>query len=740
MSNQVEDNAILTEESQSIDETAHGSSYPPNNVVSDPRGRLSASAMSNNNINSSINTNANRTSRGSHIGPSSINLGTLANGLQGNKSGSLLAAAVDARDKTRATNGLTSRRTFGATPRTTKHGEKLVLFPIDNENEDNVKSASLDDLSTTNLGSGRSTSGYRDHGSASYGNNNAGVRTHSGRTSIRSSARPISADLTVLPSFASAASGYYGQQSYKKMIDGQSARLDEEEMDDNELNFEAIKFKEDLKRERIQKRRQEEAQMLSLLQKRHDSSDMKWNLDSLNREKSDTDDESQRFHESIHGGAGEKENIYGLDYNYLKSTVGLTPWYSEANEVVVPDAIPTGAVTEAEKLPKGHREHFPKVTSYCIGDTIRIKDVHKLLINVHSVGARIFDECLYVVYEGDIKEKYFGYDDKPVNTSNSNIKQSKTFSENDLLLDNDELADNEDYNDYNDKSDLQYVAKLLNSEEYKTLIEEDKMNAQENKDVDSSAKQVDDENEHNVIDFIKEDLKWMSKGEVFIFDYGVIVFWNFTDQQEIAFFNILSNFVDKPLVKDKIQFEEFHYQYDLYGPALPRIFNDMITLKSGSLLIKLTISHALGQSVKLTLYENEMEENIERTIPLPRTMAQTGEFNLTRTEIMKIVGRLFQLKVNVNLVSNVLDTPEIFWLEPELDGLYSAMRSYMEISQRTDLLNSRADIINDLLDMLTDHMDQDNMKYITLIIIILIIIAVIVALVEVGVKLLISFE
>ena len=43
-------------------------------------------------------------------------------------------------------------------------------------------------------------------------------------------------------------------------------------------------------------------------------------------------------------------------------------------------------------------------------------------------------------------------------------------------------------------------------------------------------------------------------------------------------------------------------------------------------------------------------------------------------EIIKVVGRLFRLRMNVNLVSNVLDTPELFWSEPELEGLYNAIR------------------------------------------------------------------
>ena len=55
---------------------------------------------------------------------------------------------------------------------------------------------------------------------------------------------------------------------------------------------------------------------------------------------------------------------------------------------------------------------------------------------------------------------------------------------------------------------------------------------------------------------------------------------------------------------------------------------------------------------------------------------------MTRRAINQKIGQLFIMRINVNLVSNVLDTPEIFWSEPALEPLYSAIRKYLEITQR----------------------------------------------------------
>ncbi|KAG1436366.1 hypothetical protein G6F56_013587 [Rhizopus delemar] len=91
------------------------------------------------------------------------------------------------------------------------------------------------------------------------------------------------------------------------------------------------------------------------------------------------------------------------------------------------------------------------------------------------------------------------------------------------------------------------------------------------------------------------------------------------------------------------------------------------------------------------------------------------------------------MRINVNLVSNVLDTPEIFWSEPSLEPLYSAIRSYLEISQRVELLNQRVEVISDLLDMLKDHLNSSHGEHLEWIVIWLIVMEILVAVITTSV-------
>ncbi len=86
-----------------------------------------------------------------------------------------------------------------------------------------------------------------------------------------------------------------------------------------------------------------------------------------------------------------------------------------------------------------------------------------------------------------------------------------------------------------------------------------------------------------------------------------------------------------------------------------------------------------------------------KTVEIPRQLATTGSLKLRRVEALKLTGKLFKLRRNVNLVSNVLDTPELFWSEASLKDLYDACRDYFEISSRAQVLNDRLTVASDLV-------------------------------------------
>lgn len=52
------------------------------------------------------------------------------------------------------------------------------------------------------------------------------------------------------------------------------------------------------------------------------------------------------------------------------------------------------------------------------------------------------------------------------------------------------------------------------------------------------------------------------------------------------------------------------------------------------------------------------------------------------------------------MVSNVLDVPELFWSEASLKALYDAVREYMEIGPRVQVLNEKLAVAEDLVSII----------------------------------------
>ncbi|KAI8808632.1 hypothetical protein BJ742DRAFT_677755, partial [Cladochytrium replicatum] len=213
--------------------------------------------------------------------------------------------------------------------------------------------------------------------------------------------------------------------------------------------------------------------------------------------------------------------------------------------------------------------------------------------------------------------------------------------------------------------------------------------------------------------------------ECVFFEYGAVVMWGLTVEEETMILQAMESFEEEKLGISDIESDEFHFAYN--SKLQPRIYNDIITLKNpGNIMVKLTISHALAQSAKLAHFESRIEQTILGTKHIPQVLKLTGKIDMPRTAINRKIGELFAMRIDVNLVSNVLDTPEIFWSEPRYEPLYSATRRYLEISPRVETLNQRVNVISDLLDMLKDHQTSSHGELLEWIVIILILFEIIV--------------
>ena len=300
----------------------------------------------------------------------------------------------------------------------------------------------------------------------------------------------------------------------------------------------------------------------------------------------------------------------------------------------------------AEALPKVERTaKVSRLTAYCTAQAFKVKETAEFMRKKHEAKTKLYDDCLYVIYALPLLNGTEGYRirSRPILKTPGT---GKTVL--DLEIERSEQRDHHmgyfDEHAYMGSSPDQ-------SHDTPPGFGEHSPDDQDN------FRRHDQDQNPSQMNRLAPDTK--NFAELFVYSYGVVVFWNFTEHQEkdiladLTFADADSDtgfsLLTRPLDQDDFETEEFHFEYS-GAVKRPRIFNDMITLLPGSdHMVKLTISHAIAQSTKLCFFEERMSETMLEAQHVPKTLALTGELNMSRTEILRIMGRLFKSRVDINL-------------------------------------------------------------------------------------------
>ena len=128
----------------------------------------------------------------------------------------------------------------------------------------------------------------------------------------------------------------------------------------------------------------------------------------------------------------------------------------------------------------------------------------------------------------------------------------------------------------------------------------------------------------------------------------------------------------------------------------------------------------------LFIYEKDVDQTIVDTKKIPTDLANKGSINMNKKEIFKNIGSIFVKKSSVNLHSDMLDTPEVFWESNEFLPFYQKIRKYLDIDKRLEILNKRLDILKELYDMLNNEIKNQHESYLEWIIIWLIVVEILI--------------
>lgn len=218
----------------------------------------------------------------------------------------------------------------------------------------------------------------------------------------------------------------------------------------------------------------------------------------------------------------------------------------------------------------------------------------------------------------------------------------------------------------------------------------------------------------------KKELEEQSEGEIFIFKLGIIVFWSCNLEEEKKIATILKQFAQDRYKEAEVEKEDCSYKIEFSGDAYVDEENDLIVLDNGDTLTKLAVSYALAYSTKLTFFEESVKNTIQENEDLPQQFIKKGKISLSSRELSKKMGRLFLERNRINLHSDILYTPDLFWRKPQYEAYYNMVIGLLDMEKRAEILNRKLDVINELYGILSGELQHHQSSRLEIVIIILI--------------------
>ncbi|SCV03340.1 LAME_0H09648g1_1 [Lachancea meyersii CBS 8951] len=109
------------------------------------------------------------------------------------------------------------------------------------------------------------------------------------------------------------------------------------------------------------------------------------------------------------------------------------------------------------------------------------------------------------------------------------------------------------------------------------------------------------------------------------------------------------------------------------------------------LLDKAAFSSGMSRSTRLAVLEELLKTHIDKSRKFTELLSTGKKLNLTEPEVLKSTGSLFLIRGKLNLYSELIETPDLYWSEPRLERIYKQMSRSLDIQPRISILNSKLD-------------------------------------------------
>jgi uncharacterized Rmd1/YagE family protein len=123
---------------------------------------------------------------------------------------------------------------------------------------------------------------------------------------------------------------------------------------------------------------------------------------------------------------------------------------------------------------------------------------------------------------------------------------------------------------------------------------------------------------------------------------------------------------------------------------------------------KLAFSHGLINCVKLGVLESQLDSHIESVRHIPEHMLLGKGIPIDSKQVLVKIGELLSFRAQLNLHSEIIETPDIYWDEPKQEEMYNRVTRLLELRSRVNLLNRKLDYAKEFSEVLKGHLGETH--------------------------------
>lgn len=206
---------------------------------------------------------------------------------------------------------------------------------------------------------------------------------------------------------------------------------------------------------------------------------------------------------------------------------------------------------------------------------------------------------------------------------------------------------------------------------------------------------------------------------VYVFQYGMVSFFNLEESEIHQFLNLIQSF-------SKSYFAEKHAEIVNVSieSSMKVEFDKVILPEINSEMIRLVMLNA-SQSVALARYSEITEALLIETNEHTKYLESKGKLDISGPKLKRFIGKTLNIKNKISENLYIFDAPDIVWEDETLNKLNSDLKQTFDLKDRYRFIHDRINIIKENLELFKDIMDHKESSKLEWIIIILILVEVV---------------